>query len=92
MDKIFSTRLDEDLIRQIDRFVRAKSITKKSLIEKALRAYFEQSGEKMEHEIIDRSFGAWKRDETAGETWSQARKAFNEGLKRHRQEYEQNAK
>ena len=92
MDKIFSTRLDEDLVRQIDRFVRAKSITKKSLIENALRAYFDQMGERMERDIIERSFGAWKRDESAEETWSRARKTFNEGFKRHGRENEQNLK
>jgi hypothetical protein len=58
MHKIFSTRLDEDLVRQIDRFVRERSITKKSLIEKALRAYLEEMGEKLGHDIVDRSFGA----------------------------------
>jgi hypothetical protein len=83
MDKIFSTRLDEDLIRQIDRFVRSRSLTKKSLIEKAIRAYLEQMGEKLEHDILDRSFGVWRRDETAQETWSRARQAFNQGFKRH---------
>lgn len=86
MDKVFSTRLDEDLIRQIERFVRDRSITKKSLIEKALRAYMEQMGEEMENDIIERSFGAWKRDETAHETWVRARQAFNRGFKRHRQD------
>ena len=85
MHKIFSTRLDEDLVRQIDRFVRERSITKKSLIEKALRAYLEEMGEKLGHDIVDRSFGAWKRDETAQETWSRAREAFNRGFERRKE-------
>ena len=84
MDKIFSTRLDEDLVRQIDRFVRERSITKKSLIEKALRAYLEEMGEKLDHDIVDRSFGAWRRDETAQETWSRAREALSRGFERHK--------
>ena len=92
MDKIFSTRLDDDLVRQIDRFVRAKSITKKSLIEKALRAYFDQVGERMERDILECSFGLWKRDETAEETWTRARKTFNESFKRHGRGQEQNLK
>jgi hypothetical protein len=85
MHKIFSTRLDEDLVRQIDRFVRERSITKKSLIEKAVRAYLEQMGEKLGHDIVDRSFGAWRREETAQETWSRAREAFNRGFERHKE-------
>ena len=83
MDKIFSTRLDEDLVRQIDRFVRERSITKKRLIEKAVRGYLEQMGEKVERDIVDRSFGAWRRDETAQETWSRAREAFKRSFARH---------
>ena len=85
MHKIFSTRLDEDLVRQIDRFVRERSITKKSLIEKALRAYLEEMGEKLGHDMVDRSFGAWRRDETAEETWLRAREAFNRSFKRHKE-------
>ena len=82
MDKIFSTRLDEDLIRRIDRFVRDRSISKKKFIEKALREYLDHVGEKMEDDIIDSSFGAWERDETPSETWSQARQVFNKGFRR----------
>jgi len=85
MHKIFSTRLDEELIRQIDRFVRERSITKKSLIERAVRAYLEQMGEKLEHEIVDRSFGAWTREETAQETWSRARQAFKRSFEGHKE-------
>jgi len=83
MDKVFSTRLDENLIRQIDRFVKSRSISKKSLIEKALRLYINSIGEKLEHDMIDRSFGAWKREETAEKTWSQGRQTLNKSFKRH---------
>ncbi len=83
MDKLFSTRLDEDLIRQIDRFVKERPISKKKLIELSVRNYLDQIGASNEHEIINWSFGAWKRKEKPQDTWSQARRAFNKGFSRH---------
>ncbi len=83
MDKVFSTRLDEDLIRQINIIAMKKSMSKKMLIEKALRAYLNTVAETMEHDILDRSFGVWQRDETPEQTISRARKTFREGFSRH---------
>jgi len=83
VDRIFSTRLDEDLIRQIDRFARERSMSKKNLIEKAVRKYMKDSGEKLEHVILDRSFGAWKREAGPEEIWAEGRRAFNESFGRH---------
>ena len=51
MDKVFSTRMDEDLIKKINQFVKDKSMSKKGLIEKALRAYLEDGGSKIEFDI-----------------------------------------
>jgi predicted transcriptional regulator len=85
MDKVFSTRLDEDLIRQINTLAVKKSMRKKTLIEKALRAYLNTVAETIEHDILDRSFAVWQRDETPEQTISRARKAFREGLSRHGQ-------
>ncbi len=56
MDKIFSARMDEDLIRQVNRFVKERSITKKGLIEQALKTYLDQVGSNIESDIVDRSF------------------------------------
>lgn len=85
MDKIFSVRLDEDLIRHIDRFAKAKSISKKELIDTALRTYLSKVDVKTEHDLIDRTFGAWKRIEDAQTTWEHARQSFNKGFSRHRE-------
>ena len=65
MDKVFSTRMDEEMINKINYFVRKRAISKKSLIEKALHTYFESTGAKLEQDILNQSFGSWKRDETA---------------------------
>lgn len=83
MDKIFSTRIDEDVIRQMDAYVKTRSISKKRLVEAALRAYFKQSGAKPAHEILERAFGAWSRTETVQETCARARSTFNKSFHRH---------
>jgi len=83
MDKVFSTRLDENLINQINIFVKEKSISKKRLVEMALKNYFEQAGSNMDYDIIERSFGIWQRNESAYNTWADARETFNKGFRRH---------
>jgi hypothetical protein len=83
MDKIFSTRMDEGLIRQVNRFVKKRSITKKGMIEQALKTYLDQVGSNIESDIVDRSFGAWARNETPSTTWSHGRQVFNKGFSRH---------
>ncbi len=84
MDKIFSTRLDEDLIQQIDRFVKSRSITKKSLVENALRAYINGLNENLQLDMISQSFGAWQREETAEETWKRGKETLRRGFERHK--------
>lgn len=84
MDQVFSTRLDKELIKKMNRFIQNRSITKKSFVEKAIRSLLNGKENEEELAIIDRSFGAWKRDETASETWAKGRKIINKGLNRHR--------
>ncbi len=83
MDKIFSTRLDERLARQINAFAAKKAITKKRLIEEALRRYFKDSDENMDNELLEASFGAWHRNETTDITVEHIRTAFNKGFSRY---------
>ena len=83
MDRVFSTRMDENLVKKVNRMAKQKSISKKALIEDALQAYLKESGSNIELDIIERSFGAWKRDEAFEQTWTNGRKTFNAGFKRH---------
>jgi len=84
MDKVFSTRLDEDLVHHIHRFAKEKGISKKSLMDRALRMYLHQISETVEYDIVSRAFGAWKRKETAEETHALARQVFNQSFTRHK--------
>jgi metal-responsive CopG/Arc/MetJ family transcriptional regulator len=83
MDRVFSTRMDEDLVRRVDRFTRERSISKKGLIEKALREYLDRADPRYELDVIERSYGAWKRKESPEATWHEIRSAFNKGFGRH---------
>ena len=83
MDKIFSTRIAEDLARQLDAYVKKRGLSKKRLVEAALRSYFKQRGAKPAHEILERTFGAWKRDESPEETRVRVREKFNKSFRRH---------
>lgn len=49
----------------MDAYVKTRGISKKRLVEAALRAYFKQRGAKPAHEILERTFGAWSRTESA---------------------------
>ena len=84
MDRIFSTKIDEDLARQLDTYVKKRGLSKKRLVEAALRSYFKQRGAKPAHEILERTFGAWKRDESPEKTCVRAREEFNKSF--HRRE------
>ena len=86
MDKVFSTRLDESIICQIDQFVKDKPISKKALIEAALKKYFEENqAASIKKDIIRESCGSWKRDEAAEDTWQKSREEFNKSYeRRHR--------
>jgi len=83
MDKVFLTRLDENLICQINIFVKEKSISKKSLVETAIKNYFKQAGSNMDYDILERSFGIWQRNESAYNTWADDRETFNKAFRRH---------
>ena len=84
MDKVFSTRLDENLIRKVNILSVKKSMSKKTLIEQALRKYINDIDDQLDNDIINRSFGAWQRDETMDQTIAGAKQAFKDSFFRNR--------
>jgi predicted transcriptional regulator len=83
MDKIFSARVDESIIRQIGHVAQKLHTTKKAVIEAAILAYAEKTeiGEKVD--ILEETSGAWNRRGSTGETVKKARKIFRDSMKRH---------
>ena len=83
MDKVFSTRLDENLIRKVNILSVKKSMSKKTLIEQALRKYINDIDDQLDSDIINRSFGAWQREETPDKTIAGAKQAFRDSFFRN---------
>ncbi len=69
MSKVLSTRLDEDVIAELDRATRRLGITKKRFLEEAIRMRAEADPKAELLEALASSFGAWDRpDQTPEET------------------------
>ena len=85
MDKVLSARVDESVILQIGLLARELNTSKKAVIESAIRLYCEQAGLEKKVDVFERSCGAWDRSETAQESISTARSAFNRSMSRHHQ-------
>ena len=83
MDKIFSARLDESIVRRISRLAQKLHTTKKAVIEAAILSYAEKSDLEKGADIWEETLGAWKRDESPEETVKQVRQAFRESMRRY---------
>jgi len=83
MERIMSTRIDESVVDLIDRIAREKKLTKKRIIEEAVKNLWQKIKGEKELDIFQDSFGAWKRDEPVGETVLKSRMAFNQSMERH---------
>ncbi len=84
MDKILSTRVDESVVERIAGLARQLHVSKKSLIEQAVTVLAEKIESEGESDVLDQTFGAWRRREPARETVRRARAAFRQSLERRR--------
>ena len=83
MERIMSTRIDESVVALIDRIAREKKLTKKKIIEEAIKNFWQKIKAEKELDIFQDSFGTWKRDESVEETVQKSRMAFNRSMKRY---------
>lgn len=83
MQKVMSTRIDESVLALIDKIAREKKLSKKTIIEEAIKDFWEKTHNEKEIDLFQSSFGAWKRDESVDETVHRSRKAFNQSMHRH---------
>lgn len=83
MDKVFSTRLDHEVIGELERVTRKAGITKKRFLEDAIRDHARQLSAGDESNIWSETFGIWKRKESAATTVKTARSAFRKSIERH---------
>lgn len=83
MDKILSTRLDESIVHRITNLARKLNKSKKYVIETAVRMYAEKVEDELETDVFKQTFASWKREESAEQILTRARKEFNKSMQRH---------
>jgi len=80
MDKIFSARVDESVVRRIGSLARRLRTSKKKIIENAVQAYAAQVDREEKSDVFEQTSGAWRRKKSAGRIVDEARKAFRESI------------
>lgn len=83
MQKIMSARVDESVVALVDRIAREKKMSKREILEEAIKNFWEKVSIEKEVDSFQASFGAWERDESAEETVRKSRDAFNQSMQRH---------
>lgn len=83
MEKILSARIDESVVQQIALLAAELNMSKKAVIETAIKHYSRETG--TEKKIFEKTCGAWQREAPPQENISEARLAFNASMARHYQ-------
>ena len=84
MDKIMSTRMDEALIRRVGMLAKKMGMSKKAVLENAVRFYAERIEEEDGIDVLYQTCGCWNREESADETWRLARNKMRESQERYK--------
>jgi hypothetical protein len=82
MDKVFSARLDEKIVDDIDRTSRRLGISKKQLVEEAIRLRVAHARTGAD-DVWAETCGTWRRRESPLATIEKTRRAFEAGMHRH---------
>lgn len=85
MDKILSARVDEATLRRIGSLARRLHTSKKKVIESAVEMYASKIEEEQNLDVLDQTFGAWHRKESAHQLVTKSRKAFRRSMMRHQE-------
>ena len=83
MEKIFSARLDEAVLDEMERVTRKLKITKRRFLEEAIHLRARQLSEGSD-DIWSETLGAWKRSERPERTVRRAREEFEKSYGRQR--------
>ena len=81
MDKVLSTRIDEEIAQTLDGLAITLRVSKKRIVEDAIRLYSETVEKKPDP--LDQSFGAWRRSEAPDELHHRIRAACEDSMHRH---------
>ena len=81
--KIFSTRLDEATLNEMERVTRRLGISKRRFLEDAIQQRVRGLVSEQHADIWADTLGAWQRKEPAGTTIRRARRVFQRAFERH---------
>lgn len=84
MDKVFSTRMDNEVIEALTQAVRKTGMSKKRFVEQAIKNQVREMGVEYGTNIWEETSGAWKRDESPAETVRKIRNRMLKSMRRHR--------
>ena len=84
MDKIMSTRMDEAVIRHIGMLAERLGMSKKAVLENAVRYYAEKIEAEEGFDVLIHTFGVWKRDKSAVETVSTIKDTMRKSQERYK--------
>ena len=84
MDKIMSTRMDEAVIRHIGMLAKKLGISKKAVLENAIRYYTEKIEAERGLDVLTDTFGSWQRDESAAETVQNIKETMRNSQERYK--------
>ena len=84
MDKVLSVRVDESAIDELDRAARRLGLSKKRLVEEAIRLRVREAKQDDATDVWAETSGAWQRREPASQTVRKARRAFTAAIERYR--------
>ena len=85
MDKIISTRLDESVVYLINKMAHRLHVSKKSLLENAVREFVSHVDKTDSVDVFEETCGLWCRKESSQDTTKKIRGAFEKSMKRYHQ-------
>lgn len=82
MQKVFSARLDEAVIDEMERVTRKLKMTKRRFLEEAISRQAKDLAGADESDVWSETLGAWRRKETPAATIRRARRSFEKSFTR----------
>jgi len=83
MQKIFSTRLDEATLDEMERATRKLGMSKRQFLEEAIQLRVERLSRDHQGDVWSDTLGAWQRTEAGAATIRRARRALQHAFTRH---------
>jgi hypothetical protein len=84
MDRVFSTRLSEKVLGDLERITRRLGLTKKEFLEEAIRQHAAQLETDAQGDVWSETLGAWTREESPEESVAKSRQEFERSFARRR--------